>query len=130
MSPLFYRGFWEQLPRPIIALSPMDGVTDFACRAITAKYGRPHVMFTEFTTTVGIFCAPEKVLRDFEYSEIERPVVAQIYGNHPEDFYRAVHVVCELAFDGVDINMGCPAKQVTQKNCGAALIKAPDLALE
>ncbi len=114
---------------PIIALSPMDGVTDFACRAITAKYGRPDVMFTEFTTTVGMFCAPEKVLRDFEYSEIERPVVAQVYGNHPDDFYKAAHVVCELGFDGIDINMGCPAKQVTQKNCGAALIRVPDLAL-
>lgn len=123
-------GFWEKLTHPIIALSPMDGVTDFACRAMAARYGRPHVMFTEFTTTVGMFHAPEKVLRDFEYSEIERPIVAQVYGNHPDDFYRAAHVVAELGFDGLDINMGCPAKQVTQKNCGAALIRVPALALE
>jgi tRNA-dihydrouridine synthase len=108
----------------------MDGVTDFACRAMAARYGRPDVMFTEFTTAVGMFYAPEKVLRDFEYAEFERPIVAQIYGNRPEDFYRAVHVVCELGFDGVDINMGCPAKQVEQKNCGAGLIRTPDLALE
>lgn len=108
----------------------MDGVTDFACRAMTAKYGRPDVMFTEFTTTVGMFHAPEKVLRDFEYGEAERPIVAQIFGNHPDDFYRAVHVACELGFDGIDVNMGCPAKQVTQKNCGAMLITLPDLALE
>lgn len=107
----------------------MDGVTDFACRAMAARYGRPHVMFTEFTTTVGMFCAPENVLRDFEYSEAERPIVAQVYGNNPDDFYRAAHVVAELGFDGLDINMGCPAKQVTQKNCGAALIRVPELAL-
>jgi tRNA-dihydrouridine synthase len=125
-----YGGFWDLLRRPIIALSPMDGVTDFACRAMAARYGRPDVMFTEFTTTVGMFHAPEKVLRDFEYSEIERPIVAQVYGNHPDDFYRAAHVVAELGFDGMDINMGCPAKQVTQKNCGAALIRVPELALE
>ncbi len=123
-------GFWDGLKKPIIALSPMDGVTDFACRAIAARHGRPDVMFTEFTTTVGMFHAPEKVLRDFEYSEAERPIVAQVYGNHPDDFYRAAHVVAELGFDGLDVNMGCPAKQVTQKNCGAALIRVPDLALE
>lgn len=124
-----FGGFWDQLARPIIALAPMDGVTDFACRAMAARYGRPHVMFTEFTTTVGMFCAPENVLKDFEYSEFERPIVAQVYGNHPDDFYKAAHLVAEMGFDGLDINMGCPAKQVTQKNCGAALIRVPDLAL-
>lgn len=125
-----FLGFWETLKKPIIGMAPMDGVTDFACRSITAKHGRPSVMMTEFTTATGLFYAPEKILRDFEYSEIERPIVAQIYGNIPEDFYRATHVVCELGFDGVDINMGCPSKAVTQKLCGGRLITAPDLALE
>jgi nifR3 family TIM-barrel protein len=125
-----YSGFWEKLARPIIALSPMDGVTDFAFRYITARYGRPDVMFTEFTTAEGMFYAPERILQDFEYSEIERPIVAQIYGHRPDDFYRAAHVVCELGFDGIDINMGCPSKSVVQKNCGAKLITVPDLALE
>lgn len=125
-----YSGFWEKIPRPIIGLSPMDGVTDFAFRAMVAQYGRPDVLFTEFTTAEGLFYAPERILLDFEYSEIERPIVAQIYGHRPDDFYRATLVVCELGFDGIDINMGCPAKQVTKKNCGAKLITSPDLALE
>lgn len=125
-----YSGFWGTLPKPIIALSPMDGVTDFACRYIMARHGRPDVVFTEFTTAEGLFYAPERILKDFEYCELERPVVAQIFGHRPEDFYRATMVVCELGFDGVDINMGCPAKQVVQKNCGAKLITTPDLALE
>ncbi len=88
------------------------------------------MLITEFTTAEGLFYAPERILRDFEYREIERPIVAQIYGHRPDDFYRATHVVCELGFDGIDINMGCPAKQVTQKNCGAKLIALPSLALE
>ncbi len=108
----------------------MDGVTDFACRAIMALHGKPAVIFTEFTTVEGLFHAPEAILRDFEYNEVERPVVAQIYGASPEDFYRATHVVCELGFDGVDINMGCPSKTVTKRNCGAKLIVVPDLAVE
>ncbi|MBI2082034.1 MAG: tRNA-dihydrouridine synthase [Deltaproteobacteria bacterium] len=125
-----FLGFWKNLCQPIIALAPMDGVTDFACRAIMARHGRPHVLFTEFTTAEGLFYAPERILNDFRYSEIERPVVAQIYGHDPDDFYKATHVVCELGFDGVDINMGCPSKKVVEKNCGAKLITAPDLAIE
>ncbi len=129
MSSVF-PGFWSDIPKPVIAMAPMDGVTDFACRAVTARYGKPDVMFTEFTTATGLFYAPERILRDFEYSEIERPIVAQIYGNNPDDFYRATHVVCELGFDGIDINMGCPSKSVTQNNCGGKLITVPELALQ
>src|SRR3990167_9749436 len=103
-----FLGFWKSLQKPIIGLSPMDGVTDSACRYILAKHAKPDVMFTEFATVEGLFRAPEKILRDFEYHEIERPIVAQIYGHTPENFYRAAKVVCELGFDGVDINMGCP----------------------
>ena len=121
-------GFWKDLPRPIIGQAPMDGVTDFACRLITARHGRPDVLFTEFTTATGLFFSPKRILIDFEYSEEERPIVAQIYGNNPDDFYRATHVVCDLGFDGVDINMGCPAKSVAHKMCGAGLIRAPELA--
>lgn len=111
-------------------MAPMDGVTDFAFRHTTALVAKPDVMFTEFTNATGLFYAPDRLLRDFEYSEIERPIVAQIYGNNPEDFYKATHVVCELGFDGVDINMGCPAKTVANNNCGAKLITLPDLALQ
>lgn len=125
-----FLGFWKKLKKPVIGLSPMDGVTDFACRYITALHGKPAVIFTEFTTVEGLFHAPENILRDFEYSEIERPIVAQIYGASPDDFYRASHVVCELGFDGIDINMGCPSKAVVKRNCGAKLITVPDLAVE
>ena len=88
-----FLGFWERLARPIVALAPMDGVTDSVCRAIMVRHGRPDVMFTEFTTAEGLFHAPQRLLRDFEYAEVERPVVAQIYGHRPEDFYRATPVV-------------------------------------
>ncbi|MDO8644089.1 MAG: tRNA-dihydrouridine synthase, partial [bacterium] len=78
----------------------------------------------------GMFYAPEKILRHFEFSEEERPIIAQIFGSNPDDFYRAAQVVCKLGFDGVDINMGCPSKTVT-KNCGGAkLITEPKLAQE
>ena len=120
--------FWHNIPRPIIGLSPMDGVTDPSFRFITAKHGRPDVILTEFVNIQSAIYAPELMLRDFTYAEIERPVVAQIYGKTPELFYQVAHIVGELGFDGLDINMGCPARKVAAAGCGAALIREPDLA--
>ena len=121
-------GFWNKLERPIIALSPMDGVTDAAFRFITAKHGSPDIHFTEFTNVEGLARNATTMLDDFLYSEIERPVVAQIYGSEIESFYKIAIVVCELGFDGIDINMGCPAKKVANRGCGAGLIRNPTLA--
>jgi len=120
--------FWDQLQRPIIGLSPMDGVTDAPFRFVTAKHGRPDVMFTEFVPVEAITHNAVRVMQDFLYSEIERPIVAQIYGAEPDSFYKVTHVVCELGFDGIDINMGCPAKSVVHGGCGAGLIRTPDRA--
>ena len=120
--------FWRNLPAPIIGLSPMDGVTDASFRFIAAKHGQPDVMLTEFVNIQSAPYAPELLLKDFTYDEIERPVVAQIYGRTPELFYRVAHIVGELGFDGLDINMGCPARKVAAAGCGAALIREPDLA--
>ncbi len=121
--------FWQNnIDKPIIGLSPMDGVTDASFRFITAKHGGPDVMFTEFVNVEAAFFAPHTLIKDLTYSEIERPVVAQIYGHTPEMFYQVAHIVCELGFDGLDINMGCPAKKVAAKGSGAALILNPELA--
>lgn len=122
--------FWRWLPRPIIGLAPMDGVTDAAFRRTVARCGKPDVMFTEFTSVRDVCHGPDHRLRSLLYDEQERPIVAQLYGKDPEQFYRAAHVVCELGFDGVDINMGCPSKNVASSGAGAGLIRTPELAVE
>lgn len=106
----------------------MDGVTDAAFRRVVASQGRPDITFTEFTNVNEICRGPDHLLSSLIYSEAERPIVAQLYGKDPEQFYRAAQVVCELGFDGLDINMGCPSKSVAASGSGAALIKTPDLA--
>ncbi|MBX5451975.1 tRNA dihydrouridine synthase, partial [Thermogemmatispora sp.] len=125
-----YPSFWETIPQPIVGLAPMDGVTDAPCRTMHGLYGRPDLVITEFTNVEGLWRGSDRIFRDFLYTPAERPVVAQIFGNNPESFYRAAHVVCELGFDGVDINMGCPAKSVASRGGGAALIRTPELAKE
>jgi len=122
--------FWQTLPKPIIGLAPMDGVTDAAFRFITAKHGRPDIQFTEFTHVEGICRGIPAVLRNLECHEIERPVIAQIFGHEPAAFYKAAHIIGALGFDGIDINMGCPDRAIASQGCGAALIQTPKLAQE
>jgi tRNA-dihydrouridine synthase len=120
--------FWHEIEKPVIGLSPMDGVTDLPYRMMHAKYGNPDVIFTEFIPVEGIVRLNERLLMDFWYCAQERPVVAQIYGKDLDLFYSSTQLVCELGFDGVDINMGCPARSVVHRGCGAALINTPKLA--
>jgi len=109
----------------------MDGVTDHPFRVITKKYGQPDLMYTEFVNVEGI-CKSGKpfLLRALYFREEERPLIAQIYGKTPEFFYEVSILLCYLGFDGIDINMGCPSKNVASSGGGAALIKTPDLAVK
>lgn len=106
----------------------MADVTDAACRAMFARYGKPDAMFTEFVSTDGLCSAGrQNLLRELIYHESERPIVAQIWGRNPEHFYQSAKLIEKLGFDGIDINLGCPQKkEMTQKTC-AALIAEPKL---
>lgn len=122
--------FWHTLPRPILGLAPMDGITDHPYRHIQKKYGRPTVIYTEFTSVVEALGRGSRMLKDFLYDESQRPIVAQIYGRQPDRFRQLAVVICQLGFDGIDINMGCPAPSVASGGSGAGLIRTPALAQE
>lgn len=122
------KGFWDKLKYPILALSPMDGVTDAAFRYITDKEGSPDILFTEFTAVEAISRGKTAVLQAFIYHKTKTPTVAQVFGTEVDSFYKTAIVVAALGFDGVDINMGCPAKAVSERGAGAGLILQPKLA--
>src|SRR3990167_3412588 len=132
------KGFWKKLAmsrrdldRPILALAPMADVTNAAFRRIIAKYGKPDVMFTEFVSCDGLCSAGQKnLLPILKFTKKERPIVAQIFGAKPENFYESAKLIKKLGFDGLDINMGCPDKKVLKQGAGAALINNPKLAQE
>jgi len=126
--------FWAKLSKPFFALAPLEDVTDAAFRRLIAKYGKPDVMFTEFTSADGLVLADaggrNKLRKKLLYADSERPVVAQLFTAIPEHMEKASALVEGLGFDGVDINMGCPDRAVEKSGCGAALIKNPALARE
>ncbi len=114
--------FWHQLEKPIIGLSPMDGVTDPCFRRMMAIHGRPDLIMTEFLSVDGICHGARNALLGLAFHASESPVIAQLYGPRPEPFFHVAQLVCELGFDGIDINMGCPSKKVSGMGAGAALI--------
>jgi len=135
--------FWQEMKNkgePIICLAPMADVTDSVFRHIVAKYSKEvsrgtldtYVTYTEFVSADGLCLAPEKgrkrLLKDLEYSEIERPIVAQFFTSNPDHMHKAAKLATELGFNGVDINMGCPDKSIEKQGAGSALIKNPSLA--
>jgi nifR3 family TIM-barrel protein len=124
-------GFWEKLKKPIFAVAPMADVTDAAFRRMIATHGRPDIMWTEFVSCDGL-CSRGKdaLMHNLIYDESERPIVAQIFGATPENFYKTALLLQELGFDGIDINMGCPDKNIQKQNAGAKLIQSPQLAQE
>jgi nifR3 family TIM-barrel protein len=123
--------FWETLPTQFFALAPMADVTDAAFRRIITKYGKPDVLWTEFVSADGLSSPGREVLkRDLEYTEGERPIVAQLFSSHPDKMRQAAKFCAELGFDGIDINMGCPDRSIEKQGAGAAMIKTPDIAAQ
>ncbi len=135
------QNFWLQLKsktaeenRPIFALAPMADVTDCVFRKLIAKYSRageegggPDVFWTEFVSADGLMSGGREVLkRDLVFSELERPIVAQIFSSNPENIKGASMLCRELGFDGIDINMGCPDKSIEKQGAGACMIKTPE----
>lgn len=124
--------FWNNLPRPFFALAPLADVTDSAFRRIITKYGKPDITWTEFTSADGL-CDKEgrKHLKiNLDYTEAERPIVAQLFSGNPAKMKEASKYVASLGFDGIDINMGCPDRKVEKGGAGASLIRNPKLAVE
>lgn len=129
------KGFWEKLAKPIVGLSPMDGVTDAPMRFIAKKYGQPDVIYTEFVSVEGLWRIEKrgekthKIWNELTFDESERPIVAQLFGSDPDSFYEATKIVSKMGFDGIDINMGCPSPGLEKRGGGAGLMRDKGLAL-
>lgn len=123
--------FFDNLPKPFFILAPMDDVTDTVFRQIVAQNAKPDLFFTEFVNVDGLQSPGRPhLLPKLKISDKEKPVVAQIWGLKPENFYKTAKELKEMGFDGVDLNMGCPVKTVVKNGACAALINNRTLASE
>ena len=111
-------------------LAPMEAVTDVVFRHVVTSAARPDVFFTEFTNATGWVMAGDKAIgHRLVKTDDENPIIAQIWGGDPANMAELAAHCRELGYDGIDINMGCPAKSAI-KSGGSALIRQPELAAQ
>lgn len=111
-------------------MAPMAGITDSPFRRIVRELGAD-VFFSEMVAAEAVFYKSKKTIELMKFHEEERPYIIQIFGNDLEKMaYSAKYVEENIKPDGIDINMGCPAKKVVAGGRGSALLKDFDTALE
>ena len=108
-------------------LAPMAGVTDHPFRVICRKLGAG-VVYTEFVSANGIIRENMKTLEIMKFTNDERPIGIQLFGETPDIVGNAAKIVYDmLKPDIIDINYGCPVPKVTKHGAGSAALK--DLSL-
>ena len=120
---------YPALPQPFFVLAPMDDVTDTVFRQIVADCAPPDLYFTEFVNVDGLQSPGRpNLLRKLQFTDKETPIIAQIWGKNPENYYKTTKELIEMGFAGVDVNMGCPVRNVIQNGVCSALIDNRPLA--
>lgn len=114
-----------------VRLAPLAGVTDWPFRLLCFEKGCD-CAYTEMVSAMGYICAPKG---QFATEQLlvrhpdEKKLILQLFGKEPDVMARAA---AELAatgrYEGIDINMGCPAPKIAGSGEGSALMKTPDLA--
>ena len=105
-------------------LSPMDGYSDWPFRSVCRGLGSA-LSYTEFVNVADILLRPDYVTPKLHFTPDERPVVIQIYGDDVDQIVEAALRVQDLGPDIIDINMGCPAKSVSNRGAGVGLMRTP-----
>lgn len=152
------KNFWTDLYlkkkglEPIIVLAPMADVTDYVFRNLIAEKSQfkcsdeplscgegsgvrlsyLDVFWTEFVSVNGLSDprGREALIKDLRFDPSEMPIVAQIFGEDPDKYTEVAKLCASMGFAGVDINMGCPDKNVLGQKAGSYLINIPEVAKE
>lgn len=106
-----------------VFLAPMAGVTDYSFRVLCKEQGAG-VVYSEFVSAHGIIRENEKTLSMIRFTEFERPIGIQIFGDKPGVMHQAARFVIDtFSPDILDINYGCPVPKVTKKGAGSAALR-------
>ena len=106
-----------------VFLAPMAGVTDYSFRILCKEQGAGMV-YSEFVSAHGIIRKNEKTLDMIRFTEFERPIGVQIFGDSPDVMANAARLVVDnFQPDIIDINYGCPVPKITKRGAGSAALK-------
>jgi nifR3 family TIM-barrel protein len=105
-------------------LAPMDGFSDWPFRSLCRALGSA-MSYTEFVRAGNINQAYKHMAPRLSFEEMERPMVFQLYGDDPDEILKAALRVQDKRPDIIDINMGCPAKNVVFQGAGVGMMLTP-----
>lgn len=134
---------YKNLSKPFLVLAPMDDVTDTVFRRIVAETAPPDMYFTEFVNVDGLQSPGRaRLLKKLQFTEIEQPLIVQLWGKNPENFRKTAEQIADgtfakelglskgTNFAGLDLNMGCPEKTAVKHGTCCALMNDRELAGE
>lgn len=99
----------------------MAGYSDWPFRSLCSENGST-ISYSEFVNANLVVQRNEQTLKMLRFSEFERPVVFQLFGNHQSTLVEAALLLEELGPDGIDLNLGCSVPKVVDRGSGAALL--------
>ena len=111
---------------PILALAPMQDVTDLPFWRLMAKYGGPDVYYTEYFRVHPTSNLDWHILESITDNPTGKPVVAQMIGNDIPSLVRTARELQQFPIVAVDLNLGCPAPVVYRKCAGGGLLREPE----
>ncbi|MEM7387135.1 MAG: tRNA-dihydrouridine synthase family protein, partial [Verrucomicrobiota bacterium] len=112
--------------RPLLALAPMQDVTDLPFWQIMHHYGDPDLYFTEYFRVHPNARPGREILRSIDENPTGKPVVAQMIGKDVGGLVRMATELQTHPVIGIDLNLGCPAPVVYRKAAGGGLLRTPE----
>jgi tRNA-dihydrouridine synthase B len=112
-------------PAPLLALAPMQDVTDLAFWRLMTSYGGADLYFTEYFRVHATSNLEKDILRSITENPTGRPVAAQMIGNDIPSLVRTARELQQYPIAAVDLNLGCPAPVVYRKCAGGGLLRDP-----
>lgn len=110
-------------PEPLLALAPMQDVTDLPFWRLISRYGGADVYYTEYFRVHADSHLEKDILASITENPTGRPVVAQMIGNDIPSLVRSAEELQEHAVAAIDLNLGCPAPIVYKKCAGGGLLR-------
>ncbi|AQG82374.1 tRNA dihydrouridine synthase DusB [Spirosoma montaniterrae] len=111
-----------QLPDFPLLLAPMEDVSDPPFRAVCKANGAD-LMYTEFISSEGLIRDAAKSVQKLDIFEYERPIGIQLFGSDVQTMAECARIATRANPDLIDINYGCPVKNVACRGAGAALLQ-------
>lgn len=108
-----------------LLLAPMEDVSDPPFRFVCKQNG-VDMMYTEFISSEGLIRDAAKSRAKLDIFEYERPIGIQIFGSEIESMREATLIASQVQPDLIDINYGCPVKNVACRGAGASLLQDID----